>query len=149
MKKTTIALAIALTTLTTGCTTFHASQYSADLSAKVNGNINTDIDVGEKITGDSKVVTVLGFLNFGDDKFADGVSYGSGSSYSFGGRAAEEAKSAASYKAITNTKADVIVMPRYSIEVADFLIFKTTEVHVIGNKGLVKSFRPSDSNMKN
>ncbi len=143
MKRTSIVLSAVLATLITGCTTFHASQPSVDLATKVSGNINADIDVGDKISGDSKVVTLLGFINFGDDKFADGINYGA-ANFSFGDRAAEEAKSAASYKAVSTAKADLIVMPRYSIEVTNFLLFKTTSVRVIGNKGTIKSFKASD-----
>ena len=76
MKRTSIVLSAVLATLITGCTTFHASQPSVDLATKVSGNINADIDVGDKISGDSKVVTLLGFINFGDDKFADGINDG-------------------------------------------------------------------------
>lgn len=143
MKIVTITLAVALTALTTGCTTIHASQSSAELDTRVSANINADIDVGDKISGDSKVVTIFGFINFGDSKFADGINYGSSSNFSIGGRAVEEAKSAASYKAISTANADVIVMPRYSIEVTDFLIFKNTAARVVGNRGVIKSFKPT------
>ena len=141
MKKTTIIAVILLTILEVGCTTFHASQSSAELVSAVNSNIKAEIDVGEKITGQSRVVTLFGFINFGDDKFADGINYGENLGIPLVGRAIDEAKSAASYNAVVTAKADVIVIPRYTIEVTNYLLFKTTDVRVIGNKGVIKSFK--------
>lgn len=140
MNKSTIAV-IFLTFLEVGCTTLHASQPSAELVASVNSNIKADIDVGEKISGQSRVLTILGFINFGDDKFADGINYGGSSGTPLEGRSIDEAKSAASYNAVSTTKADVIVLPRYTIEVTNYLLFKTTDVRVIGHKGVIKSFK--------
>ena len=141
MKKLTIITVVLLTFLETGCTTLHSSQQSAELVTTINGNLKADIDVGEKISGESKVITLLGFINFGDDKFADGVNYGGNSSFSLGGRSVDEAKSAASYKAILSSEADVIVLPRYTIEVTNYLLFKSTKAKVMGNKGIIKSYK--------
>lgn len=141
MNKFTIITITFFTLLQVGCTTFHASQPSAELVASVNSNIKADIEVGEKISGKSRVVTLFGFINFGDDKFSDGINYGSTSGIALEGRSIDEAKSAASYNAVSISKADVIVLPRYTIEVTNFLLFKTTDVSVIGNKGVIKSFK--------
>jgi hypothetical protein len=141
MKKIAIIMVALLTFLEAGCTTLHSSQQSADLVTAVNGNLKADIDVGEKISGASQVITLFGFINFGDDKFADGVSYGGNSNFALGGRSIDQAKSAASYKAVLSSEADVIVLPRYTIEVTDYLLFKSTKATVTGNKGVIKSYK--------
>ncbi|MBJ7548876.1 hypothetical protein JHC42_18745, partial [Pseudomonas sp. OA3] len=51
------------------------------------------------------------------------------------------AKSAAAYKAVKASGADVIVAPRYEVNVQDYFVYKTVSVNVTGNKGTVTSIR--------
>lgn len=126
--------------LTTGCSSFHQSQPNASLASSVNANLKANIEVGEQITGKSEVAVILGIFDVGTTgKSADGVSYGSGTGglTSFG--TIETAKSEAAYDAVTKSKADIIVMPRYTIQENGFFLYKTINVTVVGLKGTIKS----------
>jgi hypothetical protein len=135
-----IALGL-LAMLATGCSSLHTSQSNAPLNATVNANLKANIDVGEPITGKSAVTTVFGIFSFGDNKYSDGVNYGvsSGGFSSMFGGSVEEAKSAAAYNAVSTSKADLILLPRYTIEETSYFFFKTTTVSVVGNKGTLRS----------
>ena len=124
----------------TGCSSLHTSQSNAPLNATINANLKANIDVGETISGKSEVTTLFGLFTFGDSKFSDGVNYGVNSGgISLFGSTVEEAKSAAAYNAVTKSKADLILLPRYTIEETNYLLFKTTTVSVVGNKGTLRS----------
>lgn len=138
LKIATLGLSILLLT---GCSSLHTSQPNATLNATINANFKANIDVGESITGKSEVTTIFGIFTFGDSKFSDGVNYGvnSGGFASMLGGTVEEAKSAAAYNAVSNSKADLILLPRYTIEENSYFFFKTTTVSVVGNKGTLRS----------
>jgi hypothetical protein len=51
------------------------------------------------------------------------------------------AKSAAAYKAVTTSGADLIVAPRYDVHVEDYFVYKTVNVKVTGKKGTVTAIR--------
>lgn len=146
MKKHLITVALAAGILTaTGCTSFNASQPSAALNTTIENGLKADIAVGGDITGQSSINILFGFIKLGGDtKFADGVNYGS-SSASTGILSfldpVEAVKSAAAFKAVTDSQADVIVAPRYEVSVNDFFVFKTVDVTVKGKKGTIRSIR--------
>lgn len=78
----------------------------------------------------------------GDTQFADGVTYGGGEGgFALGLDPVASAKSAAAYKAVKASGADVIVAPRYEVNVQDYFVFKTVNVSVTGKKGSVTSIR--------
>ncbi len=137
MKSVIVLTAIATLTLS-GCSPTHISQPSSPLHSKVEAPLKADLSVGNKISGSAKSTQILGFINLGPSKFADGVNYGAGSEVSLFDAFAG-VKAAAAYDATTKAKADVIVAPRYTIETSDYLVFKTTTAKVDGYKGTLNS----------
>jgi hypothetical protein len=92
----------------------------------------------------SSPIDLFGFLKFGgDSQFADGVSYGgqSGGLSSLGLDPVSAVKSAAAYKAVKSSGADLIVAPRYEVNEENYFIFKKVSVTVKGNKGNIRSIR--------
>lgn len=143
MKKFWMSAAIAAVIATaSGCTTYNISQPSAALNQEVKTGLKADVAVGETISGQSQVNILFGFLKFGgDSQFADGVTYG-GESGGLGLGAFDpisSAKAAAAFKAVKSSGSDLIVAPRYEVNVQDYFIFKKVDVKVTGNKGSIKS----------
>lgn len=130
-----------------GCSSTHMNQPSAPVHYSADAGIAADLNVGEKIEGKAKLLQIFGFINIGPNKFADGVNFsaegrtGRGSLLSGGffDRFAD-IKSAAAYDAVSTANADVIVSPRYVIEVEDYFIFNTTSATVSGYKGTINKF---------
>ena len=50
-------------------------------------------------------------------------------------------KSAAAFKAVKSSGADLIVAPRYEVSVQDYFVFKKVDVKVTGNKGNIAGIR--------
>ena len=84
---------------------------------------------------------LFGMLKLGgDSKFADGVTYGGGEGgFALGLDPVSSAKAAAAYKAVKASGADVIVAPRYEVDVQDYLVYKAVNVKVTGQKGTISS----------
>lgn len=148
MKKLWMSAAIAtLIATTSGCVSYNMSQPSAPLEGVVKSDLKADVKVGETITGESSTNILFNFLSFGGDtQFADGVVYGGGGG---GGALAglpipdpvSQVKAAAAYKAVKSSGADLIVAPRYEVNIKDYFIFKIVDVKVTGNKGSISSIR--------
>ncbi|KRW57723.1 hypothetical protein [Pseudomonas sp. TTU2014-080ASC] len=140
----TAALVSALA-LTTGCTSLNVSQPIAPVAGAVKTDLKADVTVGETIRGQSQVNILFGVLKFGgDSQFADGVTYGAESGGGMSLAAFDpvsSVKSAAAYKAVKGSNADLIVAPRYEVNVKDYFIFKKVDVTVTGNKGTINNIR--------
>ena len=116
------------------------------LSGSVATDVKADIEVGEKITGQSSATKVLFFTLGAETEYADGVAYSAGGN---GGSAlpfalpnpVEAVKAAAAYNAIQESGADVIVAPRYTVKKDDYVVFGTINVSVEGYKGTIKSVK--------
>ncbi|GBL53191.1 lipoprotein [Pseudomonas citronellolis] len=136
------ALAAVIVTAS-GCTSYNVNQPSAPMDGVVSTDLKADVRVGEPITGQSSVNILFGFLKFGgDNQFADGVAYGGtdgGSLLSFD--PVSSVKSAAAFKAVKSSGADLIVAPRYEVSVQDYFVFKKVDVKVTGNKGNIAGIR--------
>lgn len=144
MKKLWMSTALAAVIVTaSGCTSYNVNQPSAPMDGVVSTDLKADVRVGEPITGQSSVNILFGFLKFGgDNQFADGVAYGGtdgGSLLSFD--PVSSAKSAAAFKAVKSSGADLIVAPRYEVSVQDYFVFKKVDVKVTGNKGNIAGIR--------
>jgi hypothetical protein len=118
MKKLWMSTALAAVIVTaSGCTSYNVNQPSAPMDGVVSTDLKADVRVGEPITGQSSVNILFGFLKFGgDNQFADGVAYGGtdgGSLLSFD--PVSSVKSAAAFKAVKSSGADLIVAPRYEV----------------------------------
>lgn len=144
----TVFKVIALSTLiasATGCVSYNMSQPSAPIDSQVKADLKADVAVGEAITGQSSVNVLFGVFKFGgDSQFADGVSYGGQASGGLGGLGLDPVaavKSAAAFKAVKASGADLIVAPRYEVTEEDYFVFKKVSVTVNGNKGNIRSIR--------
>lgn len=106
-------------------------------------NLKADVKVGESISGQSSVNIQFGVFKLGGDtQFADGVTYGGGEGgFALGQDPVASAKSAAAYRAVTASGADVIVAPRYEVNVQDYFVYKTVNISVTGKKGTVIAIR--------
>ena len=150
MKKMLLLAGIAMIGLT-GCSSVHQGVASAPLQTSVSANHVANIRVGEKISGESSAKILFGFIKIGgDNKFVDGMSY-TGEAKGLGGAlplpvpslssGMNDVRSAAAYKAITNSGADVIVAPTYKTTVKnDFVVYKELEAKVEGYKGTITGF---------
>ena len=121
-----------------GCSTLNVSQPSSQLVSNVEAPLKADLKVGQRISGTAKTIQILGLFDFGPNKFADGVNYGTGwqiilfDTFS-------AIKAAAAYEAISTSHADVIIAPRYAIDTKNYFLFKTTIATVSGYKGTLNS----------
>jgi hypothetical protein len=123
-----------------GCSSLNQSAVSPPIEHRVITEYITDMEVGRRISGKSTTTVILGFIKLGDSEYADGVSYGTGFSFSLGG--AEGAKSAAAYKAIKAGKADILIAPTYVVREYGFSpIYTTIEAEVTGFAGTVKGVK--------
>lgn len=139
MKKVTLA-AIPLILLVAGCTSVNQSAPSSFTGPATSGCLHYETKVGAAISGESSVTRILGFIRLGDTEFADGVAFGT-SSFSLGFSDADDAKSAAAYKAIKKSGADTIVAPKYVLTQESFFgIYKTTHAKVSGLEGSISNF---------
>ncbi|MBX8512983.1 hypothetical protein K5D34_25160 [Pseudomonas cichorii] len=147
MKKLWMTAAVAtLIATTSGCVSYNVSQPTAPLEGVVKTDLKADVKVGGAISGESSTNILFNVLSFGgDNRYADGVVYGGAS----GGGALSlplpdpvaKTKAAAAYKAVKSSGADLIVAPRYEVNVQDYFIFKKVNVKVTGNKGSINSIR--------
>lgn len=129
-----------------GChNSFNTNKPSASIQPYIVTNeIRADIKVGEKITGESDLNVLFGWITFGgDNNFADGVVYDGITS---GGLLAgnpfdsvPQVQAAAAYKALAPVNGDVIVSPRYEVTVDSYFVFKKIHVKVTGYKGTINN----------
>lgn len=130
--------------ISSGCVSYNASQPSSPIESAVKTDLKADVTVGEEITGKSAVNILFGVLKIGgDSQFADGVAYGGDSGGGLSGLLdpVSAVKSAAAYKAVKSSGADLIIAPRYEVTQKDYFIFKQVDVTVKGNKGNIRSIR--------
>lgn len=128
-----------------GCVSYNVSQPSSPIDSTVKADLKANVAVGDAISGQSSVNILFGFLKFGgDNQFADGVSYGGDTAAGLGGLGLDPVsavKSAAAFKAIKASGADLIVAPRYEINEENYFIFKKVSVTVKGNAGSIRSIQ--------
>jgi hypothetical protein len=143
MKRIATIATVSAFALLTGCASQNVSQPAVPLNGTVETNLKADVKVGETISGESSVNILFNMFKLGGDtQFADGVTYGgSEGGFALGLDPVASAKSAAAYKAVTASGADVIVAPRYEVNVQDYFVYKTVHVKVTGNKGTVTAIR--------
>ncbi|HSC83353.1 MAG TPA: hypothetical protein VLC30_07010 [Pseudomonas sp.] len=143
MKHVAYVAAFSALALLTGCASQNYSQPSAPLNGEVQTNLKADVKVGETINGESSVNILFGVFKLGGDtQFADGVTYGGGEGgFALGLDPVAAAKSAAAFKAVKSSGADLIVAPRYEVSVQDYMVYKAVNVKVTGNKGTISAIR--------
>lgn len=145
MKNILVVSSLILAGALTGCSSLNTSAPSLPLSGAVSTDVKADIEVGEKITGQSSATKILFFTLGAETEYADGIAYSAGGSggglLSFAPNPVESVKAAAAYNAIQESGADVIVAPRYTVTKEDFVVYGTINVTVEGYKGTIKSIK--------
>tara|TARA_B100000787_G_scaffold35839_1_gene25075 strand:- start:636 stop:1052 length:417 start_codon:yes stop_codon:yes gene_type:complete len=130
-------LALFVLLLTTSCATLNKSTNSAAFEATASVDpikAEVIVDDTKKITGTSTSRYFLGLFRIsGDNNFTTGV-FSNINPFD----ASTQVASAAAYKAIKNSNADVIVNPQYVIEKHNYILFQTVKVKVTGMKGTFK-----------
>lgn len=152
MKKLFLLTTVALFGLT-GCSSVHQGVPSGALQETVEANHVAHVEVGEKISGVSSAKILFGFIKIGEDnQYIDGMSYAGASGSGLAGLpiplpipsasgGIDDLKSAAAYKAIESSGADVIVAPTYKTTVSnDYIVYKEVEAKVEGYKGKITGF---------
>ncbi len=147
MKITLFILIIASLSLFGCSSTINKSQYSKSIDMSVSSRLNAEIDVDlqNELTGYAYGGFLFHFIKItGDKKYADGIDYGNiGSNWG----PTSWIKSAAAYNALKNTKADVLVAPRYVIEESSNPFYREIKVKVVGYPGKIRSIRNMQMNV--
>ena len=152
MKKLFLLTSVVMIGLT-GCSSVHRGVPSGVLQETVRAEHIADVKVGGKISGTSSAKVLFGFITLGgDSQFVDGMSY-AGEANSLGGslplplpipsvsNGMDKLKSAAAYKALESSGADVIVAPTYKTTIKnDYFVYKELEARVDGYKGTITGF---------
>jgi hypothetical protein len=142
MRSLSLTALVALGIFAGGCASQHLSQYPAPIDTTVATDLKAQVTVGEEISGESQMSIILSLFTIGDTKFADGVVFGSGGASGLGlPDPVSKTKAAAAYKAVKAAGADVIIAPRYIVDVVDYVVFKQVKVSVTGYAGKIKSIR--------
>jgi|TARA_Y100000310_G_scaffold130827_1_gene129941 hypothetical protein len=134
MKKITkLGLTGVLLILFAGCSSTKHSHIYSTMDISVTSEMKADIAVNtdKKLKGEAKGKFLFNFIQLeGDSHFADG--YG-------GPTAVGKVKSAAAYKAISQSDGDILVSPQYVIMNIDNLFIQEITVIVTGYEGKVVS----------
>ncbi|WP_163272307.1 hypothetical protein [Dysgonomonas sp. 511] len=128
--------------LMTSCGSISKTGYVAPFArTEVHTDVlKADLDISkEKVEAKASSSYLFGFWRVaGDNKFTEAKDAGLSNSI-FGGRI-DKVKSAAMYKALQQSDADMLITPRYDTETKSYLLglFKTYKVKVSGYNAKVK-----------
>ncbi|MDR1026349.1 MAG: hypothetical protein LBL47_03015 [Lactobacillus sp.] len=141
MKKLAL-LATAATVGLSGCVSLNEGVPSPALETRVRSAHIADIQPGQKVTGESSATILFGLFKInGDTQFADGVNYAGAGLFSSPLDSTAPVKSAAAYKAMKSSGADVLLAPTYITEVNNYVLWKDVKVTVNAYKGTIKGFK--------
>lgn len=155
-KKLAYTALLSTAILTTGCASRNASQASSPLDpgSVVGHQLEADISVGGKISGEASATVILYLFTIGDTKRAEGVNYAvAGKNEGIGGifsglfssiGSSNDIKDAAAYDAVTKSSADIIVAPRYVVDVQNYFLWKEVHSSVTGYKGTITKIEQRD-----
>lgn len=98
------------------------------------------IDKNKVLEGEASMTYFLVFRIQGDNDYAEGMSY-SGGLYGLPNIGlTAKIKSAAAFKALSNSGADIIVHPNYVVTKQNYIFFRKVKVRVKGYAGYFKNF---------
>lgn len=126
------------------CASTHQGVSSASLQTKLKSIQMANIKPGEKVTAESNAKVILGFITLSDDnKYADGVNYAGESGIPGMSLfdSTSKVKSAAAYKAVKQSNADVLLAPVYETEVNDYFFWKDVKATVKAYSGKIVGFK--------
>jgi hypothetical protein len=124
MKKLIFILPLFIIFILTGCVSSYHGGYAARPNLTINYNVDADlkIDTTKVLQASSTTKIFFGVIKVGDNNFSD----------AFGGNVGDREKSAATYKALQGTGYDIIVNPKYLVNVRQGLIVKKVSATVAG-----------------
>ena len=139
-----MTLAAAAMLSLSACASTHQGVASAPLVGPLKSDKIANIKAGEKVTAESSAKVILGFITLSDDnKYADGVNY-AGENRIPGMSmfdSTSKVKSAAAYKAVQQSDADVLLAPVYETEVNDYFLWKDVKATVKAYSGKIVGFK--------
>ena len=141
MKHITTVLIMSL--ILVGCVSTNKSHIFSDLGVSTQSELDAEIsvDLSKKLTGTAKATYLFNIFQLsGDTEYADG--YG-------GMGAVGKAKSAAAYKAISESDADVLVSPQYVVDFKNQVFMQDVTVTVTGYGGKIVSIKKRPANTFN
>jgi hypothetical protein len=142
MKILSVTGLAALVVLAMGCSATNVSSVPSSINAEIDTDLKAQVTVGPQISGKSSMNIIMNMFALGESKFADGVVYGSGGVSAPGlPDPVAKTKAAAAYNAVSTSGADVILAPRYVVEVMDYIVFKKVTVTVTGYSGKINGIR--------
>ena len=134
-------LLIPLIALFASCRSTHTSTLSTPVyapKAEINPiHVDVDVNMNKKLEGTSQATYFLFIKVNGDSKYAEGMNISGAPNEP---KKYNLLKSAAAYKAVAGSGADIIVHPNFVIEKTKFLFFKTITMKVSGYAGNFKKF---------
>ena len=135
MKLKYLLFSTLLLLLAQGCASFNQSHIYSDLKISTESELNAEIlvNTNSKLEGSASSTLLFGLLKIsGDSKYSDG----------YGGLGAiGKTKSAAAFKALSGSNADILVSPQYVVEVDNQIWQKIVNVTVTGYAGKIKSIK--------
>ena len=150
-KLLSLGLAVGLLTLASGCINTHMSGNSSPLGVSTAADIRADLNIGGPISGEATINRIL-FFQWGPTEFADGVAYSmvQGNNMQalpfplalLANDRTSMAKSAAAYQALSNSQgSEIIVNPRYTVTIKDFIVFQQIHARVEGHGASVAGYQ--------
>lgn len=135
-----IAIIISFTIMLGGCASTTKSHIFSDLTVSTQSQLDAEIsvDLSKKLSGTAEATYLFNIFQLsGDTEFADG----------YGGMGpVGKAKSAAAYKAISGSDADVLVSPQYVVDLVNQVFIQTVTVTVTGYGGKIISIKKRPPN---
>ena len=129
------------------CSATHQGVASAPLVSYLESNQVANIQTGQKVSAESSAKVILGFITLSEDnKYADGVNYAGASALSGFSLldSTSPVKSAAAYKALKKSNADVLVAPIYETEVDNYFLWKDVKAKVSAYSGKISGFKNTE-----
>ena len=148
----TIILSILLLFLSS-CSSINSSSLGSNVDLNTKAYMDANIVVKERISGTASRTYLLGFipLNVGKTYSISNVWQNWEPKTIFEAFSGiDPIVSEATYYAVKNSGADIIVEPRYEIEVKNRIFFKVKTCTVTGFKGMISDFKniPTTENTK-
>ncbi len=119
-------------TLLVSCKSIYTSGSSSEPNVTMNYNLDVDltIDKSKTLQGTSTTKIYFGLFKIGDNKYSD--------SFITKNNIGQAEKMAAVYKALDSTSFDILVNPKYIIEVKKGLFVKSITATVAGYGAKIK-----------
>ena len=151
MKKMLLLPILALALVTTSCKSTKVGPFNKPISIGIGTDVrpldaDISVDLTKKISGESKGLYFLCFRLSGDKTYTIGADNTAKSGFpSFNGLTKVDVlKSAAAYKAVTDSKSDWLVQPNYVIDIEKLVFFKRIHVKVNGYAGTINKIYQQD-----